>query len=168
MAALTPNLALSFVMGLLCQSVFLLLCCFSSEAWSVTFDPMLPLLLLFGGSIVPGRHFESTIVPYWWLPKLHYENTIIRYQLPLRFRLRTWLRLPRIHLHKLFQFFTKWLSLFNEYIHTYIHTLLAFNTLMRGWAHSGPIASYATEITLWLWSNYVEGSCANYFWVNPI
>ena len=63
-------------------------------------------------------------------PKLHFENTMVPYQLPLD--LRWAVRLPRNNYTCIFKFFTTRVSLFNEYeciygttyeyISTYIHT----------------------------------------------
>ena len=64
----------------LTQSVFFLLCCFSKakRAWTESLCHV-----QFYISFFPG-HLESTMVPCRQLPKLHFENTIVPYQLPLR------------------------------------------------------------------------------------
>ena len=122
--------------------MFFLLCCFSSAVHSVTFNSTFPFLLrhLQG----PSRSLREQDGAISTTPKLHFENTMVPYQLPLG--LRWAVRLPRNGYTCIFKFFTTRVLLFNEYeciygtmyayistyIHTYIQTPLAFNTLMWG------------------------------------
>ena len=143
----------------LTQSVFFLLCCFSSAAWShsILFPFLTPM---FAGSFM--GHFENTIVPYRQLQKLHFENTMVPYQ---QVNIYVAMRLPRNT--RAFSNFsqcgycysTNANLLMVQCTNTYIHTPLAFNMLMRGSLRLAPITTVACcRCLYWLGQGLGPGS----------
>ena len=112
----------------LTQSVFFLLCCFSSAAWSVTFDSMLPFLLccLWGPSHATLRaRWCHTDDPQSFTPRARWFH--INYLLDLRWE-HGW-DCREIHVHIIFHSqcdyrYSTNTSVFTVRIHTYmyIHT----------------------------------------------
>ena len=117
---------LSFVLGLLSLCSFCSIASVAQHASSCLILCYLYSCVVCGVLCARSHREHNGAIP---IPlKLHSENTIIPSQLPLRFSLRTWLRLPRNARHKLFKFlllFNKYECIYGttyKYIHTYIHT----------------------------------------------